>query len=369
MVDDLSPPLSPHAGVPPGVASLADYARLAPRHLSPDVWAHIDGPAGAGARDRAVLDRLCLLPRVLRDLRGGDTAIDLLGQRHAAPVLLAPIAYQRLAHPEGELAVARAAGALGFGFAVSTLASETIEDVAAAWRAVHAEAAPAPWFQLYLQPERARSEALVRRAEAAGCAAIMVTVDAAVKRADFALPPGIDAANLRGAPARVQSAGPGDRILFGTPLADAAPRWDDLAWLRAATRLPLIVKGVLAPDDALRAIDQGADALVVSNHGGRVVEAAPAALTMVPAVAAAVAGRVPILVDGAMRSGADVARAMALGAAAVLVGRPQMHGLAVAGAAGVAHVLHMLRGDFELTLAQLGCRSPAELGPDALVPL
>jgi 4-hydroxymandelate oxidase len=219
-----------------------------------------------------------------------------------------------------------------------------------------------------MQPDRAATLDLVHRAEAAGYEAILLTVDASIKRAGFTLPPGVMAANLQ-APRTTQTAQPLGRILFGTPLLDGAPRWEDLAWLRAQTRLPLLVKGIMTEDDALRAIDHGVDGLILSNHGGRVLDGMPAALDVLPGIAKAVAGRMPLLLDGGVRRGTDVVKALALGAAAVLVGRPQVHALAVAGVAGVAHALLILRTELELAMAQLGCTTCTEISPDRLFPI
>lgn len=353
--------LPPHAGVPPGIGSLADYERVAQAHLSPEVWRHVEEGSGAGAslaENRAAFARWGFLPRAMADLRGGHTVVTLFGREHAAPILLAPMAYQRLAHGDGELAVVRAATALGTGMIVSTLASVRLEDIAeAAAGAAQALGRPMPplWFQLYLQPEREHSLALVRRAEAAGYEAIVLTVDAAIKPSGLTLPSGVAAANLAGKPSVRHTAVPGGRIVLGTPLADAAPRWEDLAWLRAATRLPVLVKGMLLREDAAQAVDLGADGLILSNHGGRVLDGLPSALDVLEGVAQATGARVPLLIDGGVRTGSDVVKALALGASAVLVGRPQMHALAVAGMAGVAHALHMLRTELEATMAQLGC--------------
>ncbi len=192
----------------------------------------------------------------------------------------------------------------------------------------------------------------------------MLTIDAGIKRAGITLPPGVEAANLAGmAPLRVTAA-PGAG-LFGSSLVEAAPRWEDLTWLRAATKLPVIVKGMAVGDDLSRLAGEGVDALILSNHGGRVLDGLPAALDLLPMVHEA-ASDLPILIDGGVRNGPDIAKALCLGACAVLVGRPVLHGLAVAGFAGVSHVLQLLRTDFEATLAQLGCRTCAELTPERL---
>nr|WP_250890186.1 alpha-hydroxy acid oxidase [Sphingobium nicotianae] len=365
----------PREQIPPGIRALADYERLAADLMPPASWTYLQDGTGDGltvAQNRIAFDRIGLLPRILPDLRNATTQLDLFGQRHAAPILLAPVAYQRIAHPDGELATIRAATAMGCGMILSTLASVTLEETAAA-RAAAAPGLGAPpaalWFQLYMQEGRADTLTLVRRAEAAGYEAVVLTVDASIKRTAFALPPGVEAVNLRGIarPAHTsQVLGP---ILFGTPLAQTTPRWEDLSWLRGETRLPLLVKGVMAPDDARLAIEHGADGLIVSNHGGRVLDGMPAAIDCLAAIAAIVGERMPILVDGGIRRGTDVVKALALGATAVLLGRPQVHALAVAGVAGVAHALLMLRSELELAMAQLGCTTLADITPDRLTPL
>jgi 4-hydroxymandelate oxidase len=363
-----------HDGVtiPSDIGRLADYERHAAACLGPDTWRHIQEGADRDltvAANRAAFDQLRLIPRTMADLRGGSTAIQLFGRRHAVPILLAPLAYQRIAHFEGELASARAAMALETGMVVSTLSSVPLEEVATAatQAAVDLGTPAAPlWFQLYLQADRGHSAELVRRAETAGYEAIVLTVDASIKRSSFVLPEGIDAANLRGLPRLTQTSVAGARILFGTPLVDAAPRWEDLVWLRALTRLPLILKGVLSPEDGRRAVELGCDAVIVSNHGGRVLDGVVTPVEMMPAMVDAVQGRVPLLLDGGVRRGTDVVKALALGASAVLVGRPQMHALAVAGMAGVAHMLHILRTELEVAMAQTGCATPGAIVGDRM---
>lgn len=362
--------------LPPDLHTLADYQRHAATRLPPEVWGHIQegsgfGPSWSGeARDidRAALDALRLLPRRLTDLRGGGTAIDLLGQRHATPILLAPVAYHMLAHPEGELATIRAATAMGVAMTLSTLSSVTMEEVAQAAADAARELAQPPvphWFQLYAQPDRDHTLSLVRRAEAAGYKAIVFTVDAAVKRAGFPLPAGVEAANLRGHPP-VQQVTRHGAILLGTPLTDQAPRWEDLAWLRAQTSLPLLIKGLMAPQDGRIAADMGVDGIVISHHGGRLLDSMPCALDLLAPMRQAVGAGMPLLVDGGIRSGTDVVKALALGAQAVLVGRPQMHALAVGGFTGVAHMLHILRAELELAMAQLGCPTVAAITRECL---
>jgi 4-hydroxymandelate oxidase len=376
MVLDVSEgPLPPLTQIPANLRSLADYARRAADHFTVEAWRHLEEGSGEGQTlrlNRTAFARRGLLPRAMADLRGGETALDLFGRRHAAPLMLAPLAYQRLAHPDGELAVVRAATALDTGMIVSTLASFTLEEIAEAGRSFAGELGKdgAPlWFQLYLQPDRRHSLDLVRRAEGAGYEAIVLTIDAAIKLSGMTLPPGVSAANLAGMPMPRHTATPGGRILLGTPLADAAPRWEDLAWLREATRLPILVKGMVLGEDARRAVDLGADGLIVSNHGGRVLDGLPSALDMIEDVAAAVDGRIPLLVDGGFRSGTDMVKALALGARSVLIGRPQMHALAVAGMPGVAHAIHLLRTELEVTMAGLGCPRLADITRERVITL
>ncbi|MEQ6434394.1 alpha-hydroxy acid oxidase [Comamonas sp. w2-DMI] len=365
----VEPPLQ---RIPADIASLADYARRAQKHIEAHAWAHIESGAEQGltlTRNRAALEQLLLLPEPLADLSRASTAQMLLGQRLEWPVLLAPVAYQRLAHPEGELAGARAAMAMRTAMVVSTLSSYSLEDIAQAACGAAAELGRrAPlWFQLYSQPERQHTLALVRRAEAAGYQALMWTVDASIKRSSYPLPAGVEAANLRGMPqARQTSDLMSEHILFGTPLAAQAPGWDELQWLRGQTQLPLIVKGILSPRAARRALELGADALVVSNHGGRVLDSAVSPVEVLADIRTAVGPDMPLLLDGGIRQGTDVFKALALGANAVMIGRPQFHGLAVAGMLGMAHMLHALRAEFELAMAQMGCARLEEISADSL---
>lgn len=364
----MSDPLPPLAAIPQEVAALADYEPLARERMTSSAWAYFSGGAGDEWTLReniAAFARHRLRPRVLRDMKGGGTGIDLFGTRLAAPILLAPVAFQKLLNPDGELATVMAAGALETAMVVSTQASIRIEDIAA-----HA-GAPL-WFQLYIQPDRAFTADLVRRAEAAGYRALVVTVDAPVnglrnreQRAGFALPPGIGPVNLAG----MQPPPPAPRgtLLFGTPLLDLAPAWEDLAWLRGLTRLPIILKGITDPDDARRTVEAGMDGLIVSNHGGRTLDGVPASIDLLPPIAAAVNGAIPVLMDGGIRRGTDVLRALALGAKAVLVGRPYIFALAAAGAPGVAHVIRILRAELELAMALTGCRDIASIDRSVLM--
>lgn len=360
-----------HTQIPADIRCAADYERHAIHHIEAQAWQHIQSGADQNltlSHNRAALDALRLVPQPVADLRHAHTRIELLGQTLASPLLLAPVAYQRLVHSEGELATVRAAMALQTGMVVSTLSSFTLEEIAQAGQAAATEMGHSTprWFQLYMQPAREHSLQLIRRAEAAGYTAIVWTVDASIKRSGFALPHGVEAANLRGMPSTQHTPPLLGPILFSTPLMPQIPTWDDLRWLRAQTQLPIIVKGILSPAQAQQAVDLGADALIVSNHGGRVLDGVVSPIEVLPAIAQAVQGQVPLLLDSGVRHGTDVVKALALGASAALIGRPQLYALATAGLVGVAHLLHLLRAELELTMAQLGCATVADITPAVL---
>ncbi|MCX7673191.1 MAG: alpha-hydroxy-acid oxidizing protein [Thiobacillaceae bacterium] len=337
----------------PEVRAAADYEALAHLRLHPEAWDYLSQGAGTGrtlAANRRAFEQAVLVPRVLADVRGGHTRVTLFGQPLAHPILLAPLAYQRWFHPHGEQAGVLAAACQGTLAVVSSLASQPLEDIAA----VVQTGQPRPWFQLYWLGEREPTAQLLARAEAAGYGAVVFTVDVPVKSASARLPAGVDAVNLPHPIAAAAIPEGGSAVFDGW--MTRAPTWDDLVWLRAHTRLPLLIKGVLHPDDAERALDCGADGVIVSNHGGRSLDGAPASLDALPLVVARLAGRAPILFDGGIRSGADVLVALTRGADAVLIGRPYVWGLAVAGAMGAAHVLRLLRDELELAMALTGRR-------------
>ena len=313
--------------------------------------------------NEAAWRRIRLLPRVLRDVSTVSTAHDLLGVRIAAPILVAPMAFQRLAHPDGERAMARAAAHSGIPMVVSTMSTVTLEDVAAA--------APESvrWFQFYVHRDRDLSRRLLERAEASGCAAVVLTVDLPVvgrRRKDeanrFALPPGMTAANLD---ASLLSHTGSALTEYGAFEPSLTP--DLLEWIATVTGLPLVVKGVLRADDAMVVADAGAAGIIVSNHGGRQLDGAIATADALPAIAEAVQGRVPLLVDGGIRSGVDVLRALALGASAVLVGRPFLWGLAVEGQAGIEAVFTELRDELARAMALCGSRTIGEIDRSLVV--
>lgn len=333
---------------------------------------HYDYVAGGAGQERALadneraFDRLALLPRVLRGAAIREITVDLPGAPGAAPVFVAPTAFHRLAHPEGEEATARAAAAERAVLVTGMASTTAVEEVVAAARAVRADAAV--WFQLYLQPDVQVTDALLARATGAGCTALVVTVDSPVfgrhtrdLRHGFTdLPAGYAAENMRGLPGA--AAGGTLDIAMSPDLS-----WADLDRLCATATLPVLLKGILHPVDARLAVEHGAAGVIVSNHGGRQLDAAPATVDALPAVVDAVAGAVPVLLDGGVRRGGDVALAVALGAAAAGVGRPVVWGLAANGAAGVREVLATLRDEYDHTLALCGARGSADLAPDMVV--
>lgn len=340
----------------------ADAERLLPRM----VYEYYAGGAGdeTTLRDnRAAFARVKLRPRLLVDVSEPTLATTALGQPLPMPVAIAPMAYQRLAHPDGEIATVRAAGRLGVPMTLSTMATTSVEEVGAA--------ATAPlWFQLYVWRDRGATKALVERAAAAGAQALVITVDAprlGTRRRDvenvFTLPAGVRLGNLEGlGVAAPPSTTEGSQLSAHFALLnDAALSWRDLEWFRSITRLPLVLKGILTAEDAKLAAEHGADAIVVSNHGGRQLDGVVATLDALPEVADAAGGRVEVWMDGGVRSGADVLRALALGARIVLLGRPVLWGLACGGEEGVAGVLARLRDEIEEALVLCGCRSPADV--------
>ncbi|SCE85970.1 alpha-hydroxy acid oxidase [Micromonospora saelicesensis] len=347
--------------------SLADYAERARAVLPPDVWDYLAGGSAAEvtlAANRRALDRVAVLPRVLRGVDTADLGTHLLGRRYAMPVGVAPMAYQRLVHPDGELGLAAAAGAAGIPYLASTLASTPIEQVTGAGADV--------WFQLYWLRDRALVRDLLDRVVTAGCRALVVTVDVPVLgrrprdlRNAFRLPAEVVAANLPdGRDALAHSGAPGVSAIAAHTAASFAPalRWADLAWLREQVDLPLVVKGLLDPRDATEAVRAGADAVVVSNHGGRQLDGSPASVTMLPEVVDAVGGDCQVLLDSGIRCGTDVLRALALGAAGVLVGRPLLWALAAGGEPAARDALGLLVAELTDALTLAGCADVPSAG-------
>ena len=354
--------------------SVDELAHQAREVLAPEAFDYLAGGAGAEETMRANRDafrRWRIVPRMLRDVARRDLGVEVLGRRLPAPLMLAPIGFQGVLHQGAELATARAAGSLGVPLILSTASSSTLEDVAAAMGDVPR------WFQLYWPRDDELAASFLRRAEAAGYGAIVVTLDTHLlswrerdlRNAYLPFLRGEGLANYFSDPVFRAAIGGDPKVHqaralehFARIFSDPSRTWDDLARLREATRLPILLKGILHPDDASRAVDLGAAGVIVSNHGGRQVDGAVAALDALPGVVRAVGERTTVLFDSGIRRGADVIKALALGARGVLLGRPYAYGLAVAGEEGVREVLANLLADLDLTLGLCGCASVAELG-------
>ncbi len=368
-------PESP-ASVAPALGDLLNLAELEPlarERLSPLAYDYY----ASGADDEHTLRRnveayreLSLHYRVLVDVSRVSCATSVLGIPVELPIFVAPTAFHRLAHPDGEIATARAAAAAGSLFTLSTLSNTRVEDLMA-------QTSGPVWFQLYVYKDRAATADLVARVEAAGVRALVLTVDAPRLgrrerdvRNRFALPGGLRVENMHGSRGDVAPP-PAESGLaaYFSSLIDPSLSWDDISWLRGITRLPVIIKGLVRADDAARAVAAGAHGVVISNHGGRQLDTSPATIEVLPRIAEAVDGRAEILLDGGVRRGTDVVKALALGARAVLIGRPVLWGLSVGGEAGVAAVLAMLRRELELAMALCGCPTIASLTPDLVEPL
>jgi len=335
---------------------LADFEPAAHKLLPHAVYEFVAAGAGDEITKRdneAAFDRIRLRPRVLRDVTRVDTGITLFGESLPHPIILAPVAYQQLVHPEGEVATSRGAGLADAVFTLGTTATAAIEDC------VTASTSPV-WFLLYWQSDRDFNGDLVSQMAARGAKAICVTVDLPTPgdrrrqfRAGFKLPDRFETPYFKDRNSGL--------LKVGTAQRRAMPTWADIAWLRSLTSLPLVLKGILDPEDAVQAINIGADAIVVSNHGARNLDTLPATLDALPAIAERVAGRIPIIVDGGVRRGTDVLKAIALGASAVMIGRPYVYALATNGAEGVAHCVNLLRQEFEMALALTGRMNIGEI--------
>ncbi|HEX9692246.1 MAG TPA: alpha-hydroxy acid oxidase [Gemmatimonadales bacterium] len=344
--------------------NVAEYEQLAKERMAPGAWDYIAGGAGDEItlkRNEAAFSKIPLHPRVLVDVAHTDTSTELLGARLTMPILLAPTGFQTLSHPDGELASARAAAAQGTVSVLSTLSAFTIEEVAAA-------ATGPRWFQLYCYRDRGVTQRLVERAEAAGFVALCVTVDLARVgqrerdlRSGFQLPPEARPRNFDGLiDDRAAASGLGFAEYIGT-LVDPSLTWEIVDWLRSVTTLPIVLKGIMRADDAQRGVDAGVDGIIVSNHGGRQLDTVPAPIDALLMIGMVARGRMPVLADGGIRRGTDVVKALALGAAAVLIGRPYVWGLAVDGEAGVARVLQLLKAETELAMALCGCPTVGDI--------
>ena len=371
--------------------NMADLREIARSKLPRSVFAYIDGGAQdeQSLRDNeSDLARIRFAPRVLVDVSERRQAISLLGQQFASPMIFGPTGMAGLLWPAGDLCIARATAAQGVGFCQSTTSNASIEQIANEGRPDH-------WFQLYVQKDRGLTQSLIDRARDAGCPVMVLTVDLPVPgarerdaRTGFTIPPRIGMDNIFDYASKLGwlwRLAHGPRFGFGnldspnappralTTLAeqvgksfDASVSWKDLDWFRAQWQGKLIIKGILRADDAVRAAAHGADAVIVSNHGGRQLDGAPSGIAALPAIAEALQGKIPVLMDGGIRRGSDVVKAMALGASACIVGRVGLYGLAAGGQAGVEKAITLLQKEIDLTLALLGVPDISRLDSSAL---
>jgi isopentenyl diphosphate isomerase/L-lactate dehydrogenase-like FMN-dependent dehydrogenase len=336
---------------------VADYEQLAEERVPPEVWCYFAGGAGDEVTLRANLaafGRWRLRPRMLAGVADATTEIELLGTRLSMPVLVAPTALHGLLDPEGELATARAAAAAGTIMCVSTATTRRHSEIR--------DAAPgaARWLQLYILEDRARTESQLDEAADCGYSAVVLTVDTPTwarrerdLRLGFAIPPDVPLPYVENAEMRPQG------IIY-LPISGSLT-WRDVEWVAERTQLPVLVKGVLTAEDAVLAVEHGSAGVIVSNHGGRQLDGVAAALDALPEVVDGVAGHIPVLMDGGVRRGVDVLKALALGAQAVLVGRAPLYGLAAAGEEGVREVLELLHDELRRALLLLGCASAAQV--------
>jgi 4-hydroxymandelate oxidase len=359
-------------GTAPPPVRLEDFEPAARALLPPMIYDYFAGGSedeAAVAGNRAAYARYRFRFKVLSSVATPDLACEILGQRLTMPVQLAPTATQKMAHPDGELAAARAAADAGVAFSLSTLSTVSLEDVAAASNGTR-------WFQLYMYRDRGITIDLIERAAASGYSAVQLTVDTPRLgrrerdfRNGFGLPEGMRYENLAGTLRRTaESAEFGQSALssYFTDQLDSWLTWKDLEWLVSKSRLPVMAKGVVRADDARQAVDAGVRGIIVSNHGGRQLDYAIATLEALPEVVEAVAGAIPVLVDGGVRRGTDVLKAIALGARSTMIGRPYLWALAVDGQAGVARVLELLREEITVSMSLLGVKNLSELTPDLL---
>lgn len=349
--------------------NLLDYEQLARDKLTRTIFDYFAGGSDDSITLRensAAYDRIRLRPRILVDVDQRNMATTLLGKTLSSPFIVAPMALAGMAHPDADIAIAR--GADNTPVTISTLSSYSLEEIA--------EAAQSPlWFQLYVYRDRSITQKLVERAEAAGYQALVVTVDGVVagnrerdRRNEFKLPENVTLKNLYDAKLDRVIALPGESSVaaYFSSQIDPSFSWKDLEWLRSITKLPIILKGILRADDARRAHDHGAAAIVVSNHGGRQLDTVPASIDVLPEIAAEIGNAMPILLDSGIRRGTDVLKALALGANAVMIGRPVMWGLAVDGEEGVRRVLEIIQEELDTAMALCGCPSLNDIDADLI---
>jgi 4-hydroxymandelate oxidase len=340
--------------IPNDLVSLKDYERYAKKIMDSNSLAYVCSGAGDEVtfrRNEEAFSNIFLEANTLEDLSGANTKIELFGETYETPIFLAPVAYQKLVDINGEIATAQACNAMNTCMCVSSFSSCTLEDISSV------TSSPL-WFQLYIQPEMKINLELIRKAEKLGFKALVITIDAPIsglrnteQRAGFSLPKDIYAVNINN-PA--QTTNNFENIL---DITKTLPTWKDIEFIKNNTKLPVILKGITSVSYAKKALELGLDGIIVSNHGGRTIDTLPASIEILPKIAKEINGKIPILFDGGIKRGTDVIKAIALGASAVMIGRPIMYGLATAGALGVAHTLKILKEELEVSMIFTGCKN------------
>lgn len=340
--------------IPNDLVSLKDYEKYAKEMMDSDSLAYIC----SGAEDEITYKRneeafknIFLETATLEDLKGANTKIELFGQEYETPIFVAPVAYQKLVDVSGEVSTVLGANAMNISMCVSSFSSSTLEEISS-------YATSPLWFQLYIQPDMNTNLKLIKKAENLGFKALVITIDAPIsgirnteQRAGFCLPNGISAVNIKNP---IQTNTNFENVF---DVVSSLPTWKDIEFIKQNTKLPVILKGITSASYAKKAIELRIDGIIVSNHGGRTIDTLPSTIELLPKIAKAVENKIPILLDGGIRRGSDIVKAIALGASAVMIGRPIMYGLATAGALGVAHTLKILKEELEVSMIFTGCKN------------
>ena len=351
--------------IPNDLVSLKDYEIYAKERMDLNSIAYVYSGAGdeiTYKRNEKAFENIFLETATLEDLKGANTKIELFGQSYENPIFLAPVAYQKLVDERGEIATVQGANAMNSCMCVSSFSSCTLEDITSYSNSPL-------WFQLYIQPNMQVNLELIKKVEKLGFKALVITIDAPIsglrnseQRAGFYLPNGISAINIENLNP-IQTTNDFENIFDITP---SLPTWKDIEFIKNNTNLPVILKGITSVSYAKKAIELGIDGIVVSNHGGRTIDTQPASIEILPKIAKAVNGKIPILFDGGIRRGTDIIKAIALGASAVMIGRPIMYGLATAGALGVAHTLKILKEELEVSMIFTGYKDISSINEDTI---
>ena len=354
--------------IPNEIVCVEDYENFAKSRVSSNTWSYISSASADEITYKAnkkAFDKIHLQGRSLEDVKGGNTKLNLFGQEYSHPIFLAPVAYQKLVHEDGEIASAQASNAMEACMLVSGFSSVTLEELPS-------YSTSPLWFQLYMQINIDDNLHLIKKAEELGYKALVITIDAPIagirnkeQRAGFSLPSDIEAVNIKGMEQpniqlKDEQSGVFDGVMSFTPT------WKDIEFIKANTKLPVILKGITSPSYARKAVELGLDGIIVSNHGGRTLDTLPPTIEILPKIIEVVDGEIPVLLDGGIRRGTDIIKALAYGASAVLIGRPIMFALATSGALGVAHILKILRDELEISMALTGCKTLKNITKDVL---